>query len=154
MKRMPLALIALLALVTTQAHAKPLTWEGANPKFSKDFEVENVYKAIVGEAIGEGRDGMLLVASCFSNRLHNGESLGSAASKRKDIDVFIAKQPAALLEYAHHLAVRVVEGQHFDYVLGATRFESTDFPSPAWVENGEFFECMRHGKHVFYVPAF
>jgi hypothetical protein len=113
------------------------------------YEVETVYNAIATEAIGEGREGMTYVASCFWNRDRAGLPLGSSGARRSDLNQWLAAQPESLLAYAYHLAVRVVHGSgDFDRVKGGTHFESTDFPTPYWV--GDHKEVFRHGKHVFY----
>jgi spore germination cell wall hydrolase CwlJ-like protein len=131
--------IALTIGTCTPAHAET------------EWTTENVYKAIVTESIGEGREGMEYVASCFWNRRNAGMSLGSCGVVRSNIDGFLHRQPESLLCYAHHLADRVIHGaDSFDVVKGATQFESTDFPVPSWAKTGDYIEVFRYKKHVFY----
>ena len=118
------------------------------------YEVETVYHAIATEAIGEGREGMEYVASCFWNRDRAGLPLGSSGAKRRNLKEWLAAQPDGLLSYAYHLAVRVVHGAgNFDVVKGATHFESVSFKTPYWVADGSHKEVFRHGKHIFYAAA-
>lgn len=118
------------------------------------YEIEKVYVAIATEAIGEGRKGMEYVASCFWNRQRAGLPLGSSGINRHGLATWLEAQPDDLLDYAHHLADRVVYGvKDFDLVRGATHFESLDFPPPSWVKDGSHVEVFRYGKHVFYKAA-
>lgn len=116
-----------------------------------DWTTENVYKAIVTEAVGEGPDGMRYVASCFWNRRTYGLDLGSVGARRADVEDFVEKQSLHLRELAHQLAVRVVDGEgSFDLVNGATQFESTDFQAPEWVRDGEYRSVFKYRHHIFY----
>ena len=118
------------------------------------YSVEQVYRAIATEAIGEGREGMEYVASCFWNRQRVGLSLGSSGAQRPGVEKWLEAQPGDLLSYAHHLATRVVDGvEDFDVVRGATHFESVDFKPPSWVADGSHVEVFRYKKHVFYRRA-
>lgn len=116
-----------------------------------EYTVTNIYHAIATESIGEGKEGMEYVASCFWNRKHNGLSLGSVGVGRRNLKEWLAKQPEDLLAYAHQLADRVVNGvDDFDIVKGATHFESTNFPEPSWVVHGPYREVFRYKHHIFY----
>lgn len=115
------------------------------------WTVDNVYKAIATEAIGEGREGMEYVASALRNRRAAGLNIGCSGLHRRSVDTWLRSQPESSLAYAYHLAGRVVDGvDGFDWVHGATHFESTDFKSPDWVKDGSHKEVFRYGKHVFY----
>lgn len=116
-----------------------------------EWTTENVYRAIATESIGEGKEGMEYVASCFWNRMHNHLNMGSSGLLRRDMDKWLAQQPEPLLSYAHHLADRVIYGvDRFDTVNGATQFESIDFPLPKWVTSNLYTAVFHYKKHIFY----
>ena len=79
-------------------------------------------RAIVGEAAGEGVNGMRAVASVLRTR---GSLKGFYGYHGKHVD----KQPAWVFEQARR-AWR--ESATKDYANGATHFESTDFKRPTW----------------------
>lgn len=95
-------------------------------------------RAIIGEAAGEGYEGMLAVACAIRNR---GTLRGVYGIKAKHIDRE-SKLTWILAERAWD------ESERVDVVDGATHWESTDFKRPVWAKNMSV--TARIGKHVFY----
>lgn len=112
-------------------------------EMSKD-ELEAHYKpqimrAIVGEAGGEGYEGMYAVAHAIRNR---GTLKGVYGADSPMVD----KQPRWVFEQAALAWEESEDGD--DPTKGATHWESVDFKKPLWAY--KMTETLRLNKHVFY----
>lgn len=109
---------------------------------------DNLWKGLIGEAVGEGYDGMYAVCWVYRNRLEKGMSLGCVALKRKDLDKFIKKQGV----YYEYLAKDIVERVFYSYAedptFGSTHYESVLYPKPKWAYAMQIRVTI--GKHIFY----
>jgi len=111
--------------------------------------ISNLWKGIIGEAVGEGYCGMYAVACCYRNRLSKGMALGCVALKRKDLDEFVGKQG-----YRNELRAKAVMREVFelsggDVTNGATHYENVEkYGLPYWAKN--MGVVARIGCHTFF----
>lgn len=107
--------------------------EGAEP-----FTDEQAVRCIIGEAAGEGFEGMVAVAEALRNR---GTLDGVYGCKAK----FVDNEPEWVWIKAYE-AWRYSKTSNFVYE--ATHWESTDFPEPYWAKDMKI--TAKIGKHIFY----
>jgi len=110
---------------------------------------DNLWKGILGEAVGEGYRGMYAVACVYRNRIHQGMPLGCVALGRKDLDKFVGK----CLPFHHLIAKKVVrdvfENNAKDITGGATHYDNVEaFGMPSWAKNMQV--TCRIGRHTFW----
>ena len=86
---------------------------------------DDAIRAIVGEASGEGKDGMRAIASAIRNR---GTLKGVYGLKAKHAD----KEPAWVWAMAKQAWEDSAE---HDFANGATHWEGTVFKAPYWVKD-------------------
>lgn len=139
-------------LPSIQTERKPAHVKAIDNRYKQ--APSNLWKGIIGEAVGEGYDGMYAVACVYRNRLAKGLPLGCVALKRKDLDTFVKKQG---VKY-ELLAKRIVDGvfdlsdnnsKPNDPTRGATHYENlVDFPMPRWAGNMRITAVI--GKHTFF----
>lgn len=116
-------------------------------------------RAIIGEAAGEGPEGMLRVAKVIltradQRRLHPDEIVMQprqfSAMARPDLEQFIAKQPPSVVRDAHAALEEATKtwNPHRPY---ATHYMTTALHQspkrPAWANRMKVVE--RYGGHVF-----
>lgn len=110
------------------------------PIYAKDipFTDENCIRACIGEASGEGYQGLLAVACAIRNR---GTLKGVYGVNAKHVD----KEPKWVWDRARKAWE---ESANKDITNGATHWESTNFKVPYWAKNMEI--TLKLGKHIFY----
>lgn len=111
----------------------------------------DLWKGLIGEAVGEGYDGMYAVCCAYKNRLDAGLPLGCVALKRKDIDVFVKRQGQRYIDMAKQI-VDVVFSGGIDVTNGATHYENIDvFGVPYWAK--DMIITATIGSHTFYAKG-
>lgn len=101
--------------------------------------VQPQLRAIVGEASGEGYQGMLAVACALKNR-------GSLEGVYGVNAPHLNSEPPWVWKMARKAYFVSLTG--IDITDGATHWESTDFPEPRWAKS---MTMTKHiGKHKFY----
>lgn len=116
----------------------------------------DLWKGLLGEAVGDGQDGMAAVCHVYKNRINRGMSLGCVALKRKDLDKFIAEQAAYgrrigrdYEKEAKEIVNSVFGGEIKDPTMGATHYENTEaFGVPWWAPSMTI--TVKIKSHVFY----
>lgn len=109
----------------------------------------DLYKGIIGEAVGEGYEGMYAVACVYRNRLAKGLPLGCVAMKRPDLNRFVNKQGRKYEILAKRIIHEVFINQMLDVSKGATHYENvSSFGRPFWAKDMKI--TARIGKHTFY----
>lgn len=109
----------------------------------------NLWKGIMGEAVGEGYQGMYAVTCAYRNRLNENLSLGCVALKRKDLDQFIEKQGKKYQKMAKDIVRKVFEENGPDITKGATHYENIEkFGTPRWAKKMEI--TTKIGHHTFF----
>ena len=103
-----------------------------------EVDESQAIRAIIGEASGEGYNGMLAVACAIKNR---GTLKGVYGVKAKHVD----KEPKWVWDLARKAWK---ESASKDITNGATHWESTDFDVPYWAKSMTI-SCVI-GKHIFY----
>ena len=111
---------------------------------------KNLWKGIIGEAVGEEYEGMYAVACVYRNRLRKGLPLGCTALKRDDLDCFVEKQGEKYKEIVA-IIVRKVFGENSpDVTNGATHYENIQaFGFPYWAK--DMRTTVKIGSHTFFV---
>lgn len=100
------------------------------------FNDENCIRACMGEARGEGFQGLLAVSCALRNR---GTLKGVYGFNAK------FKEP----EYVWNMARKAwKESKYKDVTNGATHWESTNFKVPYWAK--DMSVSYRYKKHIFY----
>ena len=113
-----------------------LLW--ARQAWSAEITQEQAIRAIIGEASGEGLEGMTAVAEVI--RII-GSLRGIYGVNARHID----KEP----DYVWKMAYKAwQDSETSNLTHGATHFESTDFKTPYWAK--EMKEVAHIGKHKFY----
>lgn len=109
----------------------------------------NLWKGIIGEAVGEGYRGMYAVTCAYRNRLDKNLPLGCVALKRKDIDQFVEKQGEKYQKMAKEIVRKIFEENGPDITKGATHYENVEsFGLPKWAEKMEVTVKIKH--HTFF----
>lgn len=109
----------------------------------------NLYKGLIGEAVGERKEGMYAVACVYRNRIKKGMPLGCVALKRKDLDLFVKKQGGKYEIMAKNILLDVFERNSPDVTKGATHYENVEaFGLPPWAKNMRV--VTRIGSHTFF----
>jgi hypothetical protein len=109
----------------------------------------DLWKCLIGEAVGEGYEGMYAVACVFRNRLEKGLPLGCAALKRTDLDRFINRQGEGYSRMARDIVARVFEANEPDLTHAATHFENVKaFGVPRWSRRMDV--TVEIGTHTFF----
>ena len=109
---------------------------------------ENLWKGIIGEAVGEGYKGMYAVACVYHNRLKKGLPLGCVALKRRDLDEFVRKQ-GRFERVAKGIIEEIFVRNGKDITLGSTHYENIErFGIPYWAKN--MVRTVKIGKHTFF----
>lgn len=109
----------------------------------------NLWKGVIGEAVGEGYQGMYAVTCAYRNRLNKNLPLGCVALKRKDLDQFVEKQGKKYQEMAQQIVRKVFEENSPDITKGATHYENIEkFGIPRWAKKMEV--TVRIGRHTFF----
>mgnify|MGYP001571965694 CR=1 FL=1 len=111
---------------------------------------ECLYKGIIGEAVGEGYEGMYAVACVYRNRLRKGLPLGCTALKRNGLDLFCKKQGKKYKTMATIIVRKVFSENSPDVTNGATHYENIRaFGFPYWAKNMRITTVI--GSHTFFV---
>ncbi len=109
---------------------------------------DNLWKGLIGEAVGEGYKGMYAVACVYKNRLEKNMLLGCVALKRRDLDVFIQTQGKKYEIMAKEIVYKVFT-QTNDVTKGATHYENIErFGIPRWAKS--MVRTTKIGNHTFY----
>ena len=112
---------------------------------------EQIANCIIGEAVGEGYEGMKAVALVYRNRYESGMPLlkGCVALKRKDLGDFIIEQGEIAGNLADMVVSEVFENKCFDFTFGATHYENVkQFGVPDWADSMDITTII--GQHTFY----
>lgn len=124
----------------------------ADKAHSEIMAPANLYKGIIGEAVGEGYDGMYAVACVYRNRLEKGLPLGCVALKRKDLDAFVKRQGARYEVIAKKIVQEVFAAsisKPTDPTHGATHYENLSaFGTPRWALG--MVITAKVGSHTFF----
>lgn len=108
-----------------------------------------LWKGIIGEAIGEGYDGMYAVASVYRNRQKAGLSRGCVACELEDLNEFVNKQPKRYHKVAQGIVWDVFMWRKKDITGGATHYENIEqYGIPYWAKDMEI--TVKIGNHTFY----
>jgi hypothetical protein len=126
--------IIMLILFATLAQASTLI-----SSIPPNLREHPAIRSIVGEASGEGYEGMLAVACAIRNR---GTLKGVKGINGAQVD----SQPQWVW---HDAQLAWEESKLIDVVEGATHWESTDFAKPWWAPRMQ--EVKKVGKHIFYI---
>jgi len=111
------------------------------------YSDEQVIKAIISEAIGEPKEGIVAVAYVFKKRIDMKEPLGSCGYKRKDIDEFIAEQPKRKVELVKEIWACVKAEKISNPTPNAFYFENVEaYGKPDWCR----VLIKKIGNHSFY----
>lgn len=138
------ALLALFLAVLFLLTANPARSEPLAPP-------PDLWKGVVGEAVGEGEQGMRLVAHVYKNRLLRGQRLGCVALKRKDLNEFINRQPKQAVARAKAIVVEVFAASS-DPTQGATLYENVArYGFPKRWNRAEVRQTLVYRGHVFFV---
>ena len=116
----------------------------------------DLWRGLIGEAIGDGHAGMVAVCHVYKNRINRGMSMGCAALKRKDLDKFIAEQTAYgkrigrdYEKEAKEIVKNVFNGHLKDPTGGADHYENTKaFGIPYWAPGMRI--TAKINSHTFY----
>jgi len=116
----------------------------------------NLWKGLMGEALGDGRAGMTAVCHVYKNRINRGMPLGCCALKRKNLDGFIARQAAYgkkigrdYIKETKSIVKKVFNGKIKDPTGGADHYENEKaFGRPYWAKH--MVVTARIKSHVFY----
>ena len=93
------------------------------------IDFSRVEKVLIAEAGNQGFEGMLAVAEVMRERSWNMRPF--CASRRADLDAFVAKQPQRVKEQAHKAVEQARNGSNT--VNGATHYENVEaFGTPKW----------------------
>ena len=110
---------------------------------------QGLWKGLIAEAVSEGYDGMFAVACCVRNRLRKGMNHGLCAMKRKNLDVFVAKQGVKYEEMAKEIVRKVFDENVPDITGGSTHYENVEkFGVPYWAK--KMTKMIKIGCHTFY----
>lgn len=110
---------------------------------------EDLWKGLIGEAVGEGYEGMYAVACVYRNRLEKGLPLGCVALRRRDLDEFVRKQGKKFEYMAKDIIEEVFEQNGKDVTGGATHYENIKrFGIPWWAKT--MVRTFRLGNHTFF----
>lgn len=109
---------------------------------------DNLWKGIIAEASGEGREAMYRVACVVRNRLALGMNTGLCGLKRKDLDAFVKREGKSKEFEARDIVREVFQERGEDKTNGATHFESVDFREPKWAKKMVYLG--QYKKHKFY----
>ena len=110
---------------------------------------DNLWKGLIGEAVGEGYVGMTAVAFVYKNRLKQTLPLGCIALNRKDLDEFIELQGIQYVRLAKQIIHEVFYTNKKDITNGATHYENVEaFGIPYWATNMKV--TCKIGRHTFY----
>jgi len=116
------------------------------PGESNEATTEQLSKCLIGEAIGEGYEGMKAVALVYRNR---GSLEGCVALKRKDIDTFITREGIHAQEIANRVITEVFTENCEDVTFGATHYENIEqYGEPYWAQSMNI--TAKIGSHTFY----
>ena len=116
----------------------------------------NLWKGLLGEAIGDGPEGMTAVCHVYKNRLNKGMRLGCVALKRKSLNKFIAEQLAYgrrigrdYKKEAKNIINKVFRGESKDPTGGALFYENIEiFGVPYWAK--DMVVTTKLKSHTFY----
>jgi len=110
---------------------------------------ENLWKGLIAEAVGEGKEGMYAVACCVKNRLKRGLNHGLCGLKRKDLDIFVRKQGVKYERLAKNIIEEVFKRDGQDVTKGATHYEAVEkYGLPYWAKDMQ--KTTKIGCHTFY----
>ncbi len=109
---------------------------------------DNLWKGLLAEASGEGRDGMYRVACVIRNRINLGMNHGLCSLKRNDLNGFVRREGRIKEKEAKEIVQKVFQEKGEDVTNGATHFESIDFREPRWVKKMVYLG--QYKKHKFY----
>ena len=111
---------------------------------------KNLWMGIIGEAVGEGYEGMYAVACVYRNRIMAGMPLGCVAMKRNDLDQFVKEQGKKQEIMAKKIIWKVFKDNSPDITGGATHYENiTAFGFPFWAAEMKITTTV--GSHTFFV---
>ena len=109
----------------------------------------DLWKGVIGEAIGEGYNGMYAVTCVYRNRINAGLPLGCVALKRKDLDNFVAREGKKSEIQAKEIVEKVFEENGKDISNGATHYEFIErYGIPYWAKGMK--KTAKIGNHTFY----
>ena len=120
--------------------------------FSSSQDVANreqLANCIIGEAVGEGYEGMKAVALVYRNRERAGLPMNCKALKRKDIKEFVSTEGGQAKRRVYALINDVYSDECDDITLGATHYENVErYGEPYWAKN--MLVTTKIGNHTFY----
>ena len=116
----------------------------------------NLWKGLLGEAVGDGHASMVAICHVYKNRINRGMRLGCVALKRRDIDKFIAEQTAYgrrigrdYIKEAKDIVRGVFNGKIKDPTRGADHYENIKaFGTPYWAKT--MIVTAKIKSHTFY----
>lgn len=126
------------------------------------FTRDTLARTLWGEARGEGREGMMAVASVILNRAAKpgwwGRSVAEVCLRPWQFSCWLADDPnRAKLEQvgerdpqfrlAQQIAEQALSGGLPDYTFGATHYHAVDI-APTWAQGHT--PCVVIGRHAFY----
>jgi N-acetylmuramoyl-L-alanine amidase len=126
------------------------------------FARDTLARTLWGEARGEGREGMMAVASVILNRAAKpgwwGRSVAEVCLRPRQFSCWLADDPNraklekvderdAQFRLAQQIAEQALGGGLPDYTFGATHYHAVDI-APAWAKGHT--PCVVIGRHAFY----
>lgn len=128
------------------------------------FDQEIMARTALGEARGEGVEGMQAVMWTGMNRFtakrwYSGLTLAATFMLKAQYDCWMPNDPnyayivavtdaISLVTQALVMAADIIAGRIPDPTLGATHYYADSINPPAWVATGEF--TVKIGRHNFY----
>jgi len=110
---------------------------------------EQLVNCVIGEATGEGFEGMKAVALVYKHRLDKGMRLGCEAVTRPDIKEFVKREGKKQKDLAEQIIEKVWNNEYQDTTLGATHYIVSNMAQkPYWVKAMTITTVI--GAHTFY----
>lgn len=137
-------------IIPIQIYTKPDFKIASFKKVEAKSLDQRIIEAIITEAIGETKEGIIAAAWVFKNRLNAGMSLGSSGLDREDKQEWIARQPSWKKKLVKDIWLDIsLKGWPSDPTGGALYFENVNaFGRPSWIDQVEFILTI--GNHNFY----
>ena len=122
---------------------------GSNPSsFLQKYP--DLWKYLLAEAVGEGREGIKAVCCVVRNRCRVGLLLGLSGARKRNLEAFVRKCGVSWELVAKEIVSEVFNDNCPDITNGATYFESVDFPLNIIKFDMRYKRCWRYKKHIFY----
>lgn len=153
-----LYLIAVFALIFHSCEYSPCPAYGV-VGLSQNFNISvrsviykypDLWKYLLAEAAGEGREGILAVCCVVRNRVRFGLGLGLSGARKTHLEAFVRKCGVSWEAVAKQIVKEVFDGNCPDITNGALYFESVDFPENIKKFDVRYQRCWKYGKHIFY----